>query len=205
MRVPSSPRGSPGPIPAKCSRRSPTYQAVECGLSPHSGVDSGFQTNCISVTVLPSGSVNQATLSSPGKPLRLPQSGAGLLIGWPASGLGTVIPQQVGSFCLIRSIGYRFPGTPSARLLIAVLRVDLRGVWPVDALALADHLGEAFARSASRLVGMADNDNRVTTDITDLILDEHEDFRRRFVKLWDLRHSGDTGALAAAWQPLLTC
>jgi hypothetical protein len=47
---------------------------------------------------------------------------------------------------------------------------------------------------------MADNDN--ATDITDLILDEHGDFRRRFVDLWDLRHSGDTGALAAAWHPL---
>jgi len=47
---------------------------------------------------------------------------------------------------------------------------------------------------------MADNDNE--TDITDLILEEHGDFRRRFVDLWDLRHSGDTGALAAAWQPL---
>jgi len=49
---------------------------------------------------------------------------------------------------------------------------------------------------------MADNDNRADTDITDLILDEHEDFRRRFVELWDLRPSGDTGAIAAAWQPL---
>jgi hypothetical protein len=47
---------------------------------------------------------------------------------------------------------------------------------------------------------MADNDNE--TDITDLILEEHGDFRRRFVDLWDLRHSGDTGALAAAWQRL---
>lgn len=49
---------------------------------------------------------------------------------------------------------------------------------------------------------MADNDTMALTDITDLILDEHEDFRRLFVTLWDLRHSGDTGALAAAWQPL---
>ena len=55
-----------------------------------------------------------------------------------------------------------------------------------------------------RLGGMDDNDNRAETDITDLILDEHGDFRRRFVELWDLRHSGDTGALAAAWQPLAT-
>jgi hypothetical protein len=49
---------------------------------------------------------------------------------------------------------------------------------------------------------MADIDNDNETDIIDLILDEHGDFRRRFVELWDLRHSGNTGALAAAWQPL---
>src|SRR5664279_5792050 len=49
---------------------------------------------------------------------------------------------------------------------------------------------------------MTDNDNRAETDVTDLILDEHGDFRRRFVDLWDLRHSGDAGALSAAWQPL---
>ena len=49
---------------------------------------------------------------------------------------------------------------------------------------------------------MADNENGGETDITDLILDAHGDFRRRFVELWDWRASGDTGALAAAWQPL---
>jgi len=49
---------------------------------------------------------------------------------------------------------------------------------------------------------MADHDNRAEIDITDLILAEHEDFRRRFVELWDLCHAGDGGALAAAWQPL---
>ena len=49
---------------------------------------------------------------------------------------------------------------------------------------------------------MVDHDNRAETDITDLILAEHEDFRRRFVELWDLRHSGDPGAVAAIWQPL---
>jgi hypothetical protein len=49
---------------------------------------------------------------------------------------------------------------------------------------------------------MADHENGTEIDITDLILDEHGDFRRRFVQLWDLRHSGDTGAVAAAWQPL---
>jgi len=48
---------------------------------------------------------------------------------------------------------------------------------------------------------MADHDNRAEIDITDLILAEHEDFRRRFVELWDLRHSGDPGALAVVWQP----
>ena len=49
---------------------------------------------------------------------------------------------------------------------------------------------------------MADNDNRAETDITDLILNEHGDFRSQFVELWDLRRSGDAGAISAAWQPL---
>jgi hypothetical protein len=39
-------------------------------------------------------------------------------------------------------------------------------------------------------------------DITDLILDEHEEFRRQFVTLWDLRHLGDAEAVGAVWQPL---
>jgi hypothetical protein len=39
-------------------------------------------------------------------------------------------------------------------------------------------------------------------DITDLILEEHEVFRRHFVALRDLRHSGDTKAIADAWEPL---
>ena len=39
-------------------------------------------------------------------------------------------------------------------------------------------------------------------DITELILDEHEEFRRQFVALWDLRPAGDAKAIAAAWQPL---
>ena len=51
-------------------------------------------------------------------------------------------------------------------------------------------------------MGMTDTDSALVTDITDLILHEHEDFRRRFVELWDLRHSGEPAALAAAWQPL---
>jgi hypothetical protein len=39
-------------------------------------------------------------------------------------------------------------------------------------------------------------------DITDLILDEHEEFRRQFVALWDLRTAGEASAIGAAWQPL---
>jgi hypothetical protein len=38
-------------------------------------------------------------------------------------------------------------------------------------------------------------------DITDLILDEHEEFRRQFVALWDLRRAGE-GKAIAVWQPL---
>ena len=54
-----------------------------------------------------------------------------------------------------------------------------------------------------RLVGMADNDNRVESGITEPTLEEDEDVRRRFVDLWSLRNSSDdTGALAAAWQPV---
>ncbi len=39
-------------------------------------------------------------------------------------------------------------------------------------------------------------------DITDLILAEHEQFRRQFIALWDVRPSGDARTVAAAWQPL---
>ena len=39
-------------------------------------------------------------------------------------------------------------------------------------------------------------------DITDLILDEHAEFRRQFVSLWDLRPSGDAADITGAWQPL---
>ena len=55
-----------------------------------------------------------------------------------------------------------------------------------------------------KLVGMADNDDRAKTEITEPILDEHRDVRRRFAELWNERTSGDTGAvaLAAAWQPV---
>ena len=51
---------------------------------------------------------------------------------------------------------------------------------------------------------MGDNDDRADTEITEPILDEHGDVRRRFVELWNERTSGDTGAvaLAAAWQPV---
>jgi hypothetical protein len=54
------------------------------------------------------------------------------------------------------------------------------------------------------MVGMADNDDRAQTGITDPILDELGEVRRRFVELWNVRASGDTGAiaLAAAWQPI---
>jgi hypothetical protein len=39
-------------------------------------------------------------------------------------------------------------------------------------------------------------------DITDLILDEHTEFRGQFVALWDLRPSGEADKIASAWQPL---
>jgi hypothetical protein len=39
-------------------------------------------------------------------------------------------------------------------------------------------------------------------DITELILGEHEEFRRKVVGLWNLRPGGDASALGAAWQPL---
>jgi hypothetical protein len=44
----------------------------------------------------------------------------------------------------------------------------------------------------------------VSNDITDLILEHHEWFRRRFVELDDLRSASpdDVGALSRSWQPL---
>lgn len=39
-------------------------------------------------------------------------------------------------------------------------------------------------------------------DITDLILRQHEDFRRRFVDLWDLRPESDVKALGSLWREL---
>ena len=78
----------------------------------------------------------------------------------------------------------------------------MKGVWSVDVLAPYQPPCKASRPVTPRLVGMADNENRTETDITDLILDEHGDFRRRFVELWDLRHSGDPGAVAVVWQPL---
>ena len=42
----------------------------------------------------------------------------------------------------------------------------------------------------------------VLRDITTLILDEHEAFRRDFVALWDLRPHGASNALTLAWQDL---
>ena len=51
---------------------------------------------------------------------------------------------------------------------------------------------------------MPDSDDRSpdVTDISDLILHEHEAIRRAFVDLWDLRTANDPVALTAAWQPL---
>lgn len=51
---------------------------------------------------------------------------------------------------------------------------------------------------------MADNNDRVEFEITEPILEEHLDVRRRFVELWNERTSADAGAvaLAAAWQPV---
>ena len=51
---------------------------------------------------------------------------------------------------------------------------------------------------------MADKDDRVETETTEPIADEHEDVRRRFVELWNELTSGDGGALTAAWQPVAT-
>jgi hypothetical protein len=51
---------------------------------------------------------------------------------------------------------------------------------------------------------MADKDDRVETETTEPIADEHEDVRRRSVELWNELTSGDAGALAAAWQPVAT-
>jgi hypothetical protein len=53
------------------------------------------------------------------------------------------------------------------------------------------------------MVGMADDDGE-ETDITDLVIDEHGDIRHRIVALWNVRTSGDEGAVAldAAWQPI---
>ncbi len=39
-------------------------------------------------------------------------------------------------------------------------------------------------------------------DITGLILDEHAEFRRQFVALWDRRPAADSHAISGAWQPL---
>jgi len=53
---------------------------------------------------------------------------------------------------------------------------------------------------------MADTNNRAEFEITEPILQEHLDVRRRFVELWNERTSADAGAvdLAAAWQPVAT-
>ena len=51
---------------------------------------------------------------------------------------------------------------------------------------------------------MADKDERVETETTEPIADEHGDVRRRFVELWNERTGGDASALAADWQPVAT-
>ncbi len=64
----------------------------------------------------------------------------------------------------------------------------------------------AAGRDGDQTGGMTETETSEPTfgpdDITVLILDEHEEFRRRFVSLWDLRPDGDAAALNAAWQPL---
>lgn len=51
---------------------------------------------------------------------------------------------------------------------------------------------------------MADHEDGAENHITNPILEEHGDVRHRFVELWNVRTSGDAGALAldAAWQPI---
>ena len=51
---------------------------------------------------------------------------------------------------------------------------------------------------------MADKDNGPENDITDPTSEEHGDVHRRFVELWNVRTSGDAGAIAldSAWQPI---
>lgn len=51
---------------------------------------------------------------------------------------------------------------------------------------------------------MGDKEDQTETDGTDLILEEHRDARRRLLKCWNERASGDPSepSLAAAWQPL---
>jgi hypothetical protein len=74
----------------------------------------------------------------------------------------------------------------------------------VDLLVLCRQSCQHDHSATRRLVGVADNDDRVEIETTERILDEHGDARRRFVELWNERISGDTGAdaLAAAWQPV---
>lgn len=52
--------------------------------------------------------------------------------------------------------------------------------------------------------GKADKEDRVETETTEPIADEHADVRRRFVELWNERTSGDAGDLATAWRPVAT-
>lgn len=91
-----------------------------------------------------------------------------------------------------------------AGLEISHVGLRLEGKWTVVALVPSRPFCQHDHSATRRLVALADNDDRVETEITEPILDEHGDVRRRFVELWNERTSGDTGAvaLAAAWQPV---
>lgn len=109
------------------------------------------------------------------------------------------------------------PAYATGALALEYARIRRQG--PVGEVRLAD-CGFAMTRASApfraglvgrslgespRMAGMADKNDRADADIadiTDLILDEHEEFRRQFVELWDLRASGDPGAISATWQPL---
>jgi hypothetical protein len=71
-------------------------------------------------------------------------------------------------------------------------------------LGLGERVGADDLQAARTLVDMVDSEDRAQSEVTDPILDEHADVRRRFEQLWNRRASGDEGALdlAAAWQSL---
>jgi iron-sulfur cluster repair protein YtfE (RIC family) len=49
---------------------------------------------------------------------------------------------------------------------------------------------------------MNTEDAATSSDITDLILLEHDEFRTRFADLWGMRHEGDVAAQVVAWRLL---